>query len=75
MRSAYFRRALRIDRRALGPNHPQTGKDVQNLAAVLRETGQTQEAAELEQEFNGKKSVGSAEWVDNGKPIYQLPMG
>ena len=44
-------RALDIDKAALGPGHPQTLRDVRKLASLLRETGRTSEAAQLERQF------------------------
>jgi len=44
-------RALAIDKAALGPSHPQTLRDVRKLASLLRETGRTAEATQLERQF------------------------
>ena len=49
-------RALEIDKAALGPGHPQTLRDVRKLASLLRETGRTSEAAQLEQQFKAGPS-------------------
>ena len=43
-----YRRALAVDEKALGPEHPETLNDVRNLAEFLREGGRAKEAAELE---------------------------
>jgi hypothetical protein len=48
---ALQQRALSIDQQTLGPRHPQTLKDVRQLAALLRATGRTSDAAALEQQF------------------------
>jgi len=48
-------RALSIDQQTLGPRHPQTLKDVRQLAALLRATGRTSDAAALEQQFQTGK--------------------
>ena len=44
-------RALAIDKAALGPSHPQTLRDVRKLSSLLRETGRTSEATQLERQF------------------------
>jgi tetratricopeptide (TPR) repeat protein len=49
-------RALAIDKAALGPSHPQTLRDVRKLAGLLRETGRTSEARELERQFKAGTS-------------------
>ncbi len=43
-----FRRSLTILERALGPEHPNVPKVLVNYAALLRETGRADEAAEME---------------------------
>jgi hypothetical protein len=50
--AALLTRALAIDKAALGPGHPQTLRDVRKLASLLRQTGRTSEAAQLERQFN-----------------------
>ena len=42
------KRALRIDEKALGPEHPDVAQSLENSAALLRETGRGAEAAKLE---------------------------
>ena len=49
-------RALQIDKAALGPSHPQTLRDVRKLSSLLRETGRTGEAMQLEQQFKAGPS-------------------
>jgi len=49
-------RALEIDKAALGPGHPQTLRDVRKLASLLRETGRTSEATQLERQFKAGPS-------------------
>lgn len=49
-------RALEIDKAALGPSHPQTLSDVRKLAALLRETGRTSDATQLERQFKAGPS-------------------
>ena len=49
-------RALAIDKAALGPGHPQTLRDVRKLASLLRETGRTSEARQVEQQFKAGPS-------------------
>lgn len=46
-----YRRALRIDRQAFGPQHSETKTDARNLAEFLRESKRTEEAASIEAEF------------------------
>ncbi len=40
--------ALAIFEKALGPDHPNVAKSLENYAAVLRKTGRTTEAVKLE---------------------------
>jgi len=49
-------RALAIDKAALGPSHPQTLGDVRKLAGLLRQTGRTSEATQLERQFKAGSS-------------------
>ena len=44
-------RALAIDERSFGSANPQTLQDVRKLSALLRATGQTAQAAQLERQF------------------------
>ena len=53
---ASLRRAVDIDRRALGPKHARTLQDVHTLASLLRRLGRAGEAAALEQEFTSALS-------------------
>jgi hypothetical protein len=46
-----LQRALAIDQQSFGPANPQTRQDARNLSALLRATGQTAEAAQLERQF------------------------
>ena len=46
-----MRRALTIDAQAMGARHPQTLRDVRQLAGFLRQAGRTAEAAQLEQQL------------------------
>lgn len=46
----YYRRCLEIDRRILGPNHPGTAPTLNNLARMLLETRQFEEAGRLLQQ-------------------------
>lgn len=48
---AVMRRALAIDEQKLGPANPQTLADAHKLAALLRASGQDEEAANLERQF------------------------
>jgi tetratricopeptide (TPR) repeat protein len=43
-----FKRALAIDEKALGPNHPDVATSLSNLAELYRKTGRDPEAEELE---------------------------
>jgi tetratricopeptide (TPR) repeat protein len=43
-----YRRSLAILERALGPEHPDVAQSLENYAALLRETGRADEAAEME---------------------------
>ncbi len=43
-----YKRALAIVEKALGPEHPDVAKSLENYAALLRETGRTTEATEME---------------------------
>jgi tetratricopeptide (TPR) repeat protein len=40
----YYQRALAIDQKALGPNHPRTAVDLNNIGAALKQEGQYGEA-------------------------------
>jgi hypothetical protein len=42
-----YRRALAIDERSLGPDHPNVATDLNNLAELLRATNRPQEAEPL----------------------------
>ena len=48
-RSRFARRALAIDERALGPNHPGVATDLNNLAELLRAKGDYASAEPLYQ--------------------------
>ncbi len=43
-----YKRALAISEKALGPDHPNVATSLENYAAVLRKTGRTSEAANIE---------------------------
>ncbi len=43
-----YKRALAIWEKALGPEHPDVATSLENYAALLRETGRADEAAEME---------------------------
>ncbi len=43
-----YQRALEIDEKALGPEHPDVATSLENYASLLRETGRADEAAEME---------------------------
>ncbi len=43
-----YRRSLTIWEKALGPEHPNVAQSLDNYAALLRETGRADEAAEME---------------------------
>ncbi len=43
-----YRRSLAIREKALGPEHPDVAQSLDNYAALLRETGRADEAAEME---------------------------
>ncbi len=43
-----YRRSLAIQEKALGPEHPNVVQSLENYAALLRETGRADEAAEME---------------------------
>ncbi len=43
-----YRRSLAIWEKALGPEHPDVVQSLENYAALLRETGRADEAAEME---------------------------
>jgi tetratricopeptide (TPR) repeat protein len=43
-----FQRSLAIREQALGPEHPDVATSLENYAALLRETGRADEAAEME---------------------------
>ncbi len=43
-----YRRSLAIMEKALGPEHPNVATNLENYAALLRETGRADEAAEME---------------------------
>ncbi|MFQ5664409.1 MAG: tetratricopeptide repeat protein [Terriglobia bacterium] len=43
-----YRRAITIYENALGPGHPEVARTLENYAALLRDTGREDEAAELE---------------------------
>jgi len=45
----YFRRALAIKERYLGTDHPSVAGTLENIAALYRETGRTDEALPLEE--------------------------
>ena len=45
---SFFERTLRIDERALGPNHPFVAEDLEEYAKLLRKTGDDAEASRLE---------------------------
>jgi tetratricopeptide (TPR) repeat protein len=43
-----YRRSLAILEKALGPKHPSVATNLENYAAMLRETGRTAEADKME---------------------------
>ncbi len=43
-----FRLSLAIRENSLGPEHPDVAQSLENYAALLRETGRADEAAEME---------------------------
>ena len=43
-----YQRALAIDEKALGPEHPDVATSLENYASLLRETGRAGDAAEME---------------------------
>ncbi len=43
-----YRRSLAIKEKVLGPDHPDVATSLENYAALLRETGRVDEAAEME---------------------------
>ena len=43
-----YERSLAIKEKALGPDHPAVAASLQNYAALLRETGRTEEADEMD---------------------------
>ncbi len=43
-----LKRALAIVEKALGPEHPDVAASLENYAALLRETGRSDEAAKME---------------------------
>ncbi len=43
-----YQQSLTIYEKALGPEHPDVAKSLENYAALLRETGRADEAAEME---------------------------
>ena len=43
-----YTRALEIDEKALGPDHPNVATTLENYAALLRETQRNAEATEME---------------------------
>jgi tetratricopeptide (TPR) repeat protein len=42
-----YKRALDIDERALGPNHPDVATILNNLAGIYEKTGRSREAQDL----------------------------
>ncbi|MDQ3011416.1 MAG: tetratricopeptide repeat protein, partial [Acidobacteriota bacterium] len=42
-----MRRALQIDERSFGPDHPDVGRDLNNLATLLQDTNRLAEAEPL----------------------------
>ncbi len=44
----HYKRALAIFEKALGPEHPDVGRSLNNLAELLRETGRGAEANKME---------------------------
>ncbi len=47
-----YQRSLAIDEKALGPEHPNVATALENYAALLRETGRDDGAAEMENRAN-----------------------
>ncbi len=43
-----FQRALAINEKALGPEHPDVAQSLENYAALLRQTTRADEAVEME---------------------------
>ncbi len=43
-----IKRALAIEEKALGPEHPDVAQSLENYAALLRKTGRSAEAAKME---------------------------
>ncbi len=43
-----FQRALAIDEKALGPEHPDVAQSLENYAALLRQTARADEAKRME---------------------------
>ncbi len=43
-----FQRALAIDEKALGPEHPDVAQSLENYAALLRQTARADEAERME---------------------------
>ncbi len=43
-----YQRSLAIREKALGPQHPDVAQSLENYAGLLRETGRSEEAEELE---------------------------
>jgi tetratricopeptide (TPR) repeat protein len=54
---AYFRRALAIKERYLGPDHPSVAGTLENLAALCRESGRKEEAKPLEERAAAIRSL------------------
>jgi hypothetical protein len=44
----FYRRALTIRQKALGPSHPEVAKTLEDLASVLRKLGRSHEAVALD---------------------------
>ena len=51
-----YQRALAIREQALGPEHPETLKTLQNYANLLRKVERDQEAAALEAQIKARKA-------------------
>jgi len=55
----FYRRALAIRQKALGPSHPEVAKTLEDLASVLRKLGRSTEAVALDlqaREIRAKRS-------------------
>jgi hypothetical protein len=62
MAESCFQRALNIDEICFGTNHPNTARDLKNLAFLLLDTGETQSAESLMRRvLNISKTLGSVD--------------